>query len=70
MKLDRTRLDIAVANAGLPSYRQLAKRMGCSPQNLSTIINRGTCMPVTAGKIAQALEVPVESIVMKEGTAQ
>lgn len=66
MKLDRTRLDIAVANAGVPSYRQLAQRVGCSAQNLSVILNRGSCKPATAGKIAQALGVPVESIVRKE----
>lgn len=66
MKLDRTNLDIAMANAGFPSYRQLAFRIGCSAQNLSVILNRGSCMPITAGKIAQALGVPVESIVQKE----
>lgn len=66
MKLDRTRLDIAVANAGVPSYRQLAQRVGCSAQNLSVILNRGSCKPATAGKIAAALGVPIESIVRKE----
>lgn len=65
MKLDRTQLDIAVANAGVPSYRQLAQRVGCSAQNLSVILNRGSCKPATAGKIAAALGVPVESIVRK-----
>lgn len=66
MKLDRTQLDIAVANAGVPSYRQLAQRVGCSAQNLSVILSRGSCKPATAGKIAAALGVPVESIVRKE----
>lgn len=66
MRLDRTQLDIAVANAGVPSYRQLAQLVGCSAQNLSVIINRGTCKPMTAVKIAHALRVPVESIIRKE----
>lgn len=66
MKLDRTKLDIAVSNSGIPSYRQLAQRVGCSAQNLSVILNRGTCKPFTAGKIAAALGVPVESIIRKE----
>lgn len=66
MKLDRTQLDIAVANAGVPSHRQLAQRVGCSAQNLSVILNRGSCKPATAGKIAAALGVSVESIVRKE----
>lgn len=63
MKLDRTKLDIAVANAGFPSYRQFAQRIGCSAQNLSVILSRGTCKPVTAGKIARALGVDVSEIV-------
>lgn len=66
MRLDRTQLDIAIANAGVPSYRQLALRVGCSAQNLSVILNRGGCKPATAGKIAAALGVSVESIVRKE----
>lgn len=66
MKIDRTKLDIAIANAGLSSYRHLAERVGCSAQNLSVILSRGSCKPVTAGKIAQALGVPVESIIRKE----
>ena len=67
MKLDRSKLDIAVANAGVPSYRQLAQQIGCSAQNLSAILSRSSCKPVTAGKIAQALGVPVDSIIKKEG---
>lgn len=66
MKLDRTQLDIAVANAGIPSYRQLAQQIGCSAQNLSVILTRGSCKPATAGKIAAALCVPVENIIRKE----
>lgn len=66
MKLDRTQIDVALANAGVPSYRQLAQRVGCSAQNLSVILNRGRCKPVTAGKIAQALGVPVENIIKRE----
>ena len=66
MKINRTELDIAIAKAGVSSYRQLAECVGCSAQNLSVILNRGSCKPVTAGKIAQALGVPVESIIRKE----
>ena len=66
MKFDREQVDIAMANADIASYCQLAKRMGCSAQNLSVVLNRGSCKPVTVGKIARALGVPVESIVRKE----
>lgn len=63
LNLDRNKIDIAIANAGIPSYRQLAQRIGCSAQNLSVILNRGSCKPATVGKIAAALGVPVESMV-------
>lgn len=67
MKFDREQVDIALAQSDLTSYSQLARRMGCSAQNLSVILNRGSCKPVTAGKIAQALGVSVDSIIKKEG---
>lgn len=65
MKFDRELVDIAIAQSDVASYRELARRMGCSVQNLSVILKRGSCKPVTAGKIAQALGVPVESIIRK-----
>ena len=62
MKLSRTKLDIALAKAGLCSYKQLAQRLGCSSQNLSVIISRGRCTAATAAKLAKALNVPVDKI--------
>ncbi|MFR3790353.1 MAG: hypothetical protein ACLTWO_00320 [Blautia massiliensis (ex Durand et al. 2017)] len=66
MKFDRELVDIAIAQSGVACYKELARRMGCSAQNLSVILTRGSCKPATAGKIAAALGVPVESIVRKE----
>ena len=66
MKFDRELVDIAVAQSDCTSYRELARRIGCSAQNLSAILKRGSCKPVTAGKIAKALGVPVENIIRKE----
>ena len=66
MRFNRNEIDIALAQSGIGNYNRLAKRMGCSPQNLSVIMNRGSCNPVTAGKIANALGVPVSKIVSKE----
>lgn len=63
MRINRGFVDIALAKSGLSSYAQLAGKMGCSAKNLSAILNRGTCRPATAGKIANALEVPVEDLV-------
>ena len=62
MILSRRNIDIAIANAGLASYAELARRMGCKPQSLSIILARGSCRPATADKIAAALGVPLESL--------
>lgn len=44
----------------------LAERAGVSRQNISTMLARGTCSIVNAGKLAKALGVDVAEIV-KEG---
>ena len=63
MKINRTSVDIALSRSDLGSYTELARRMGCSAQNLSVILNRGSCRPATAGKIAAALGVPLEEVI-------
>ena len=63
MKINRTSVDIALSRSDLGSYTELARRMGCSVQNLSVILNRGSCRPATAGKIADALGVPLEEVI-------
>ena len=62
MKINRTSVDVALSKSDLGSYAGLARRMGCSAQNLSVILNRGSCKPATAGKIAAALGVPLEEL--------
>ncbi len=44
----------------------LAQKAGMSRQNLSTILTRGTCSIISAGRIAEALAAELEEIV-KEG---
>ena len=44
----------------------LAERSGISRQNISTILRRGTCSAINAGRLAEALEVDVCKI-WKEG---
>lgn len=46
---------------------QLAMKASISRQTLCVVKKCGRCKPVTAGKIAAALGVPVESIIKKEG---
>ena len=70
MKINRTRLDVAMLNANLGSYAEVARRMGCSAQNLSVILTRGSCKPATAAKIAAALGVPLEDLLEEGGTGR
>lgn len=70
MKINRTSVDVALSRSDLGSYAELARRMGCSAQNLSVILNRGSCKPATAGKIAAALGVPLEDLLEEGGTGR
>lgn len=62
MKLNVQQVEILLANQGL-SKAALAERCGISRQSLSTIIQRGSCEPRTAGKLAQGLGVAVTDVV-------
>ena len=48
------------------TQKTLAKLIGVHPQNLSTILRRGTCSLKTGGLLADALGVAIEDI-WKEG---
>lgn len=45
------------------TQKKLAEMSGLYRQNISVILKRGTCTPVTAGKIAKALDVDIEEII-------
>ena len=62
MKIKRDRIDMELASSGM-NYSALAKQMGCSAQNLSVILNRGSCHPATVLKIATALGTSMESLI-------
>ena len=61
MNINRTRIDAMLAERGL-TQAALAADSGLSRQSVSTILTRGTCAPKSAGKLASALGVPVESL--------
>ena len=61
MKLNAIRLETFLAERGM-TKAALANRSEISRQSLSTIIRRGTCEPRTLGKLAKALNVPVEEL--------
>ncbi len=64
MKLNKLKTQIAQANAQI-STAELCKAVGITGQAYRRAISTGS-RPVTVGKIAAALGVPVESIIELE----
>lgn len=65
MKLDVKNINFLMAEQEI-SQAELAERCGVMRQNIHAILNRGTCLPKTAGKLAKALGVNVREIVKEE----
>lgn len=65
MKLYAHKIKLILAEKGM-TQTVLSERCGISRQSISTIMRRGTCSVVSAGKLAQGLGVPVEEIVKEE----
>ena len=62
MNINATRIELLRAEQGMTNAA-LAERCGMSRQNISTIVRRGTCNPLTAAKLARGLGVPVSDII-------
>ena len=65
MKINTRRIMQILAEQGL-TKSELSSKSGVSRQQISVILVRGTCTPITAGKLAIGLGVPVVEI-MEEG---
>lgn len=65
MKISKTKIEMIMAEKKL-STTEFAKRSGISRQSISTVKQRGTCTPTTAGKLADGLGVPVSEIFEQE----
>lgn len=65
MTISATKINLLKAEQRLTNVA-LAERSGISRQSISTILLRGTCNPITAGKLARGLGVSVVDII-KEG---
>lgn len=65
MTISSTKINLLKAEQRLTNTA-LAERSGISRQNISTILLRGTCTPITAAKLAAGLGVPVAEIVREE----
>ena len=61
MNISRQKIELLQAEKGFTAIT-LAERSGVSRQNISTLKQRGTCNPITAAKLAEALGVGVAQI--------
>ena len=66
MRVKKVKLALAMAEREF-NFIDLARECGVSRASLSYVNNGKTCRPATAGKIAQALNVPVEQLFELEG---
>lgn len=62
MFINAQRIETMLAEQGL-TKKKLAELCGTTSQNNSTVIKRGTCSPITAGKLAAGLGCGVDEIV-------
>ena len=62
MEINVRKIEIILAEQGI-TKTVFAKRCGLSRQNVSTILQRGTGEPRTAGKLANGLGVPLSDII-------
>ena len=65
MNISTAKIELIKAERGLTNVA-LAALCGIPRQNISTVLRRGTCTPVTAGKLAAGLGVPVADIIGEE----
>lgn len=65
MKISKQQIQFRMAEKKM-TMTALAKASGISRQQLGVILAKGTCTPVSAGKIADGLGVDVADIVGKE----
>lgn len=65
MQLDTHKIKLALVTRGM-TQRELAYNSGISRQSVSTILARGTCSSVTAGKIAKGLGLNPDEVVKEK----
>lgn len=67
MVINRFQIDMLLAKKQM-TKSELAEKSGLSRQSISTILQRGSCKPVSASKIALGLGVSVDDIVVNPDT--
>lgn len=65
MRIDSIKIKLLMAEQGI-NQNTLAEKCGLSRQNISLTLSRGTCHPVKAAKLANALGASVREIIKEE----
>lgn len=66
MRIDKQKIEILMAEKQM-TKSAIRKLCGLPESTMTTIFKRGTAQPVSIGKIARALDVPVREIIVDEG---
>lgn len=66
MRINRDRIKLAMAEQGINTFAELADRMGCSRQNLSVIMTRGSCSVANLARLAHILGLQPKDIAIME----
>ena len=65
MLISKSKIESHMAEKKL-SYKALSNLIDMKANNLSAIVIRGRCTPITAARIADGLKVPVSEIIKEE----
>ena len=65
LKISKQKVLLILAERGM-NIGDLAEHAGYKRNNLSILLSRGTCLPTSAGRLANALDVNVRDILEDE----
>ena len=65
MRIDSIKIKLLMAEQEI-NQTDMSERCNIARQNISTILTRGTCSVVSAGRLAKALGVPVREIIKED----
>lgn len=65
MTISVDRIDLKLGSTGM-TRSKFAEKCGMSRQALGVILKRGSCLPVTAGKLAAGLGCQLEDIIERK----
>lgn len=65
MKINSGYIRLCIAERSM-TLKDVENKGGIAPNSLASVLKRGSCSTVTAGRIARGLEIPVADILCGE----